>query len=419
MKTIETLHAGASIIDITPPLEVGLLVSSVGGLYEPFTSVRLPLTARVLALGTTDRFIVVVALDLLALNDTSVEGWEEFKKFLGNGIPPEQIILCCTHTHSAPESGALSDLHLTAVFKNWLNDMRNKIREAIGSAVSNMRKCNLSLGTGELSGYSVQRRITTGNGVIMSDSVQPISDELMKREPVDRRVHAITIADLSGAAIATVIHAACHPVHEMCIPAVSPDFPGELCNVLKQSGNYGMPMFLNGACGNINPTTVSMGAEYARSHGSALANVVTNMTLEKMSDDIRFDFAHESLLLGIRPDTRVFNAMDAMVRLSVVRIGNTAIVFLPGEPFIELALQIEKRSPFENTIVTGFAENNVGYVPTIEAFDEGGYETGPGRWSYLEKNAAIKIIEQAENMLEELFKREPYNHDVYEIRSNN
>ena len=49
-----SLQAGASVTDITPPLEVGLLTSSVNGTYAPFESVRLPLKARVLVLRFAD-----------------------------------------------------------------------------------------------------------------------------------------------------------------------------------------------------------------------------------------------------------------------------------------------------------------------------------------------------------------------------
>ena len=69
-----------------------------------------------------------MSLDLLALNDTSVDGWENFKAGMAEQIQPDKIILTCTHTHTAPESVALSNLYLTKAYKNWLDDVQTKIK---------------------------------------------------------------------------------------------------------------------------------------------------------------------------------------------------------------------------------------------------------------------------------------------------
>jgi hypothetical protein len=52
--------------------------------------------------------------------------------------------------------------------------------------------------------------------------------------------------------------------------------------------------------------------------------------------------------------------------------------------------------------VVGFGENNIGYIPTGAAFDQGGYEVGPGKWSFLEKGADETIYSAALKILEEL-----------------
>ena len=79
-----------------------------------------------------------------------------------------------------------------------------------------------------------------------------------------------------------------------------------------------------------------------------------------------------------------------------------ALLFLPGEPFIETAWAIEKDSPFEHTVIIAYSENNIGYIPTEEAFDLGGYEVGPGKWSYLEKGTDKLIYQEAIRLLNEL-----------------
>lgn len=396
------LLAGAAVTDITPPLEVGLLTSSVRGEYGAFESVRLPLKARALVLRSAQEMIATVSLDLLALNDTSVGGWQTFKKGMSDVIAPEKIILTYTHTHSAPESVALSPLYRTAEYRSWLTRVQLGVREAIAQAIDGLKPCTVTFATAELQGFSLQRRIPVGDGIVMSDSVQPISEELMKRGPVDRRVHTIRLQGPAGEGIATLVHAICHPVHEMCLPHISSEYPGEMCLELEQSGEHGIPLFLNGAAGDTNPPTVSMGPYYARQHGQALARVARMRDGDRTADGRTFKFAHKEIQLQARKEAGVANQGDALARLSAIRIGALAILFLPGEPFVETALAIERSSPFEHTIIAGFGENNIGYMPTATAFEQGGYEVGPGKWSFLEKGADETIYAAAIKLLEEL-----------------
>ncbi|WP_123848213.1 hypothetical protein [Chitinophaga lutea] len=391
------LLAGTSVTDITPPLEVGLLTSSVNGLYEPFESVRLPLKARVLVLGTVKDLVAIVSLDLLALNDAAAGGWRRFKRALSDIIPPDKIIIACTHTHNGPESVALSGLYRTPVYKSWLADVERKIRDAILQAATNARPCYPSVAVEELAGYSMQRRIPTPEGVVMSDSLQPIAPELMARGPVDRRVHTVIFHGVRGEAIATLVHAVCHPVHEMCMPHISSEFPGEMCVALEASGEFGMPLFLNGAAGDINPPTVSGGPAYAQEHGRALAALVRRH--EGTLCDEAFRYIHREILLPVRPEAGMPQEPEALARLNAIAIGSLAIVFIPGEPFTQTALAIERASPFEHTIVAAYAENTIGYIPTPTAFEEGGYETGPGKWSYLGEEADALITVAASQML--------------------
>ncbi|MET3879800.1 hypothetical protein [Chitinophaga sp. OAE865] len=395
-----TLRAGTAVANITPPLEVGLLTSSVHGLYAPFTSVRLPLKARVLVLSGGAATIALVSLDLLALSDTSTGGWEAFKEGMAGDVPAEHIIITCTHTHNAPESVALSALYLTPVYRTWLHEVQQQIRGAIAMALKSAKECTVSIGSSVLEDYSLQRRIPTPQGIVMSDSLQPISPELMRREPVDRRVHTIRFT-AGDTVIATVVHAVCHPVHEMCLPHISPDFPGELCNKLEAAGGNGMALYLNGAAGDINPPTVSEGPAAAREHGEALAAVVLQSVYTAPLAGVPLAFAHHDITFGIRCPA-VTNPADAHARVNAIALGQLAIVFLPGEPFTATALEIENASPFPYTVITAYAENTIGYIPDLKGFAEGGYEAGPGKWSFLETGAAAKLQAAALLLLNQL-----------------
>jgi len=400
----ELLFAGAAVIDITPPLEVGLLTSSVKGLFEPFESVRTPLKARVLVLRNRVDTVAIVCLDLLALNDTSVGGWDAFKSGISNGLPVDKVILNCTHTHNAPESVALSGLYLTDVYKNWLKALQSKIHGAIDKAVAKLQPCRVFFGLGTLAGFAMQRRILTPNGIIMSDSIQPIAPELLKIEPVDKRIHSLLFIDEYDTVIATLVHAVCHPVHEMCLPHISAEFPGELCDALEESGENGIAMFLNGAAGDINPPTVSCGPEYSRKHGRAIAEVVESSSPIVVATE-PFNFLIQTKQLPIREGSNMTNSNDAIARFAAIRIGSVAILFLPGEPFTDTALQIQQNSPFKHTIVTAYSENNIGYIPTLLASQQGGYEAGPGKWSFLEPGTDAVLIKEATLLLKELYEK--------------
>ena len=90
------------------------------------------------------------------------------------------------------------------------------------------------------------------------------------------------------------------------------------------------------------------------------------------------------------------------VEVMVVRIGQLAFVGLPGEVFCELGLAIKRGSPARYTLVAGLANDAVGYLPTPEAFGQGGYEPTPGSTFY-EPNAGTRLVESALSQLDRLF----------------
>lgn len=70
----------------------------------------------------------------------------------------------------------------------------------------------------------------------------------------------------------------------------------------------------------------------------------------------------------------------------------TAIVGLPGEPFIEIADELRQRSGLSNLIVAGYCNEAVGYIPVAAEFPDDGYEVGCARY---EPRAAERLIEAA------------------------
>lgn len=60
--------------------------------------------------------------------------------------------------------------------------------------------------------------------------------------------------------------------------------------------------------------------------------------------------------------------------LQIFQLGDLALVAMPGEPFVETALRIKAESPFEYTFFSGYSNIGHCYIPTAQAYDDGGYE---------------------------------------------
>jgi hypothetical protein len=93
------------------------------------------------------------------------------------------------------------------------------------------------------------------------------------------------------------------------------------------------------------------------------------------------------------------SAPEALVEVHVIWIGNNAIVGLPGEFFSEYGQVIRQGSQAARTFVVELANGWHGYVPTLSAFEGGGYETWLARSSKLVPEAGDTIAECAVRML--------------------
>jgi neutral ceramidase len=94
--------------------------------------------------------------------------------------------------------------------------------------------------------------------------------------------------------------------------------------------------------------------------------------------------------------------------LQALRLGSVGIVGLPCEPFAELGLQIKSRAAAPVTIVLGYTNDMVGYVPPAEEYAHGGYEVNLAH-RHFERPAPVSpdasqcLVETGIELLETLF----------------
>jgi len=392
-------RVGTGVEAITPPLGVGILMSSGRQAWEPFEGVRLPLHAKAIVIEKGDRRIALVALDLIGLAGEAVGGMAGFRDRVaeasGGAIGPDDLVLASTHTHSGPESIALSNLYRGEDFRKWASQLAEQIASAVRKAAAGARPARPMVGRRPAPSLAVNRRIKTTRGIASVRRKLPPDVVIGPEGPIDEQVRVCAFVDGSSRRVAVLVNFTAHPVHEMCIKQVSPDYPGEMCLALEKRHADATVAFFQGACGNINPPTVSRGADSAADYGRRLAERVDEALgdLHPVQGD-RLALSWKTIRLPARTVTGEPQPEPLETRIGAARIGDAAFVFLPGEPFVEIGLAIREASPFAFTAVVGYADDYIGYIPTDRAFANGGYEIGPGRWSRL-ASGSEPIVRQA------------------------
>lgn len=84
--------------------------------------------------------------------------------------------------------------------------------------------------------------------------------------------------------------------------------------------------------------------------------------------------------------------------VSGVRIGEVALVGIPGEPFTDIGVGIKKGSSYALTVPCCLTNGAEAYFPMRDSYDEGGYEAvgsvfGPATAELLIKNG-LKLLDQ-------------------------
>ncbi len=62
------------------------------------------------------------------------------------------------------------------------------------------------------------------------------------------------------------------------------------------------------------------------------------------------------------------------IEAHLLRIGDLVFAGVPLEPFVQIGLEVKRRSPYPATFFGGYTNGTLAYLPIAEAYAEGGYE---------------------------------------------
>ncbi len=193
--------------------------------------VRDDLSATALALDDGERQAVLVALDLMVIDEPFTRRTRE-RIGEATGLPPDSVLLTCSHSHNAPAAGGLLGVgECDPAYEDWAS--RQAATAAIVAWESRV-PASARVGHSEMAGYTYNR--TRPRGV------------------VDPRVTALRVDRLDGSPLAVAVNFGAHPcVGTILRPwEVSRDIPGEVVDGLEAAHPGAMALYIQGACGDVN-----------------------------------------------------------------------------------------------------------------------------------------------------------------------
>lgn len=400
------------------------------------------LHARTLVVeGTNGNTAALMTVALVGLNE-DIGGQIRKGVAAKTGIPEENIVISCTHTHSGPSVGREEDLGgspaASAKYPSFL--IQRCIESAVKAWASRVPG-KIGIASTEVFELGKNRRYLLYGGV----------------HP-DPQVAVIKIEDAKGKLLGVAFNYGCHPSGlDFRNTLFSEDWPYyAIQGVKKALGQNVWVAYYQSAEGNINigytAELSAVGAEmpvrsywYIEKKGNQMTDAVLKFLPSlKTSGDLtvqtsigRHDYplrdsypitlaqaetdakaAKDKLAeLEKKPELqgtrtldkarvevfstgqrlsaaqRFYNASDRPANRSLeqqaVRIGDAAFVTFPGELFSDIGLAIKKQSPMQKTFVIGVTCGPGGYLPSAKEFIDGDYEIDGS--SYSPKTEAVCI----------------------------
>jgi hypothetical protein len=446
----KSFRAGAFAMNINPEKYP---VSVNGGMTDRQADKAFdPLHARCLVLddGTT-RIAIVVCDSCVIPRALTDEAKRQAQKL--TGIPPERILISATHTHTAPTVGGAFQSDPDPDYMRYLP---RKIAEGISRAQDNLAPALIGWAVGRDPSQVFNRRWKMQPGTIDPNPFGQVDKVRMNpgyqakgliepAGPIDPEVSILSVEAPSGQPIALLANYSLHYVGG--VPALSADYFALFAARMGQLLGAGeaRPAFVgimsNGTSGDINNINFAGAApkgqkpyEQARLVADSVARaahkayqtikhrdwVELAMAQKEIELEVRrpakaeIDRAHDILSRARRPlqtlpevyarETVLMSRYPATVKAIVqaIRIGELGIVSSPCETFVDIGLEIKKKSPLQPTFTIELANGYNGYLPTPAQHQLGGYETWRARSSYLEVDAAPKITAAIMELLNQI-----------------
>lgn len=424
------MKTGFSKICITPPYG-----SPMFGYYEDrrVKGVLDDLFVRAVAFDDGEKKAVVIAIDICTMAQCY---YHAMKKAICEALPIDHdaVFINLSHTHTGPTVGKdfASDLCSTKAYDDFLI---KSVRDSAIYAFSDLADSTLSTASAEAKNISFIRRYRMQDGSVLTNPGINNPDIDRALGTPDESVRLVKIERKNSDDIYIVNFG----THTDCVGGsyISADYVGFVCSILEKAIPNSKCIFLQGFQGDVNHVNINPSkgesslfdnpndfVPQSHAHAEHMARVIVGAVLSVCSitepskaDNISFasshvflpshkenhrleeakriwelheagcdaEIPHEGmeLVTVVAEAKRILNLENGPKSfpffLSALKIGELVFAGIGGEPFTEIGNRIYKNSPFENIILCCLTNSEGGYIPTTQAYEEGGYEARTSR----------------------------------------
>jgi len=395
---------GTAQTKITPVSSIYL--SGYAARNKPSQGVHDNLYAKSIYIENNKEKVALISLDLvgLPLNITN-----KIRKAVKEDVDLDNVVIACTHTHSGPNT--ISFLN-AKIDDNWISLLPNKIVDLIKLSIKRKEQVKIGFKKVNIFGVGKNRR---GN-----------------KKEVDPELAIIKVQDLKDRVNAIFLNLSCHAtVLDANNLLISADYPAYIYKFLSEVYPDAIILFTNGAAGDINigysADDSALGEkmdirtfENAERIGKRICNKVISVIndipinnkellvykkkiiklpfkiqppqkykleeqIKKRQDSIikitdkskkkKFQIRqiYDEVILE-KMKSQYNNSGFLNTEINILRINDSILVTIPGELFCKLGLKIKKILSPKIAMIVGYTNDYVSYIPTKEAFSQGGYE---------------------------------------------
>lgn len=363
------IEIGCGTANITPGLGV-----YIAGYFEDrkATAIHDDLYARAMVFKDRTEIAALLCCDVICIIRDQVASIREIIAKNTN-IKAENVMVCGTHTHTGPVNRISAEKGGAEPTLQWIDSFPERAAQAVVKAMNNLEKCQVSSAVSMEDRIAFNRRYRMKDGSVRTNPGYQHPDIVEPAGPIDPEVGVLAFTRQDASIKALFVNYACH-LDNVGGTEISADFPGYLVTRLQERLEaQPFVLFANGACGDINNIDVRSpyrrkSHEHSRWMGETLAGDVCEALKDrKPLSGAGVAVASKDIQLLMKEGA---NQELGKAEIQAIRVGNIGFVGIPAEYFVELQLDIKKRSPFQNTYVSELANGIVGYIPTRKAFEE-------------------------------------------------